>query len=296
MRYSMENASMKVEVESLGAELKSVLGKKSNIEYMWCSNPEYYKRSAPNLFPIVGSLKDGVYHYQGKTYKMGQHGYVRDVEWKVEKKDENTLVFTHQSDDTTKEKYPFDYAMELIYHMNGNRLEITWNIKNTGKEKMYFSCGFHPCFSCPVHGEADKGGYGYDMHMNGNVICRDFDVESGLALNSESELKLENGFAAFTKDFFDNGAYVIENNQTHEVSLRDPEGKNYLNVYFPEAPLFGLWSAEKKNVPYAAVEPWFGRCDKEDFNGSLEEREWGHVLAQGACFQAAYTIEIAGED
>lgn len=74
---------------------------------------------------------------------MGQHGYVRDVEWKVEKKDENTLVFTHQSDDTTKEKYPFDYEMELIYHMNGNRLEITWNIKNTGKEKMYFSCGSH---------------------------------------------------------------------------------------------------------------------------------------------------------
>lgn len=139
MRYSMENASMKVEVESLGTELKSVLGKKSNIEYMWCSNPEYYKRSAPNLFPIVGSLKDGVYHYQGKTYKMGQHGYVRDVEWKVEKKDENTLVFTHQSDDTTKEKYPFDYEMELIYHMNGNRLEITWNIKNTGKEKMCIS-------------------------------------------------------------------------------------------------------------------------------------------------------------
>ena len=85
-------------------------------------------------------------------------------------------------------------------------------------------------------------------------------------------------------------------NQTHEVSLRDPEGKNYLNVYFPEAPLFGLWSAEKKNAPYAAIEPWFGRCDKEDFNGSLEEREWGHALAQGACFQAAYTIEIAGED
>lgn len=97
MRYSMENASMKVEVESLGAELKSVLGKKSNIEYMWCSNPEYYKRSAPNLFPIVGSLKDGVYHYQEKTYEM-----------------------------------------ELIYHMNGNRLEITWNIKNTGKEKCVF--------------------------------------------------------------------------------------------------------------------------------------------------------------
>lgn len=43
-------------------------------------------------------FKNGVYHYQGKTYEM-----------------------------------------ELIYHMNGNRLEITWNIKNTGKEKMYIS-------------------------------------------------------------------------------------------------------------------------------------------------------------
>ena len=51
MRYSMENASMKVEVESLGAELKSVLGKKSNVEYMWCSNPECTK-SVPDCWKL----------------------------------------------------------------------------------------------------------------------------------------------------------------------------------------------------------------------------------------------------
>lgn len=292
MRYTIENENMKVEVESYGAELKSLYGKETEIEYMWCADPEYYKRTSPNLFPVVGTMKNGEYTYKNKTYKMGQHGYVRDMEWSVKKLSDSALVCELSSDEETKKKYPFDYTLSLTYEIIGKRLKITWNVHNDSEETMYFSLGFHPCFTCPVHGEENKRGYGYDLHMEGNAKSRNFDFETGLALDTVTEVPLQDGFAEFTEDFFSKGAYIIEENQTHEVSLRDREGKNYLNVYF-DAPLFGLWSAELKDAPYAAIEPWYGRCDGADFEGTLEEREWGNSLEASGDFARFYEIEIA---
>lgn len=292
MRYAIENENMKVEVESFGAELKSLYGKETGIEYMWCADPEYYKRTAPNLFPVVGTLKNGEYTYKNQTYKMGQHGYVRDMEWSITKPNDSTLVCKLSSDEETKQKYPFDYTLTITYEIIGKRLKVTWNVHNDGDEMMYFSLGFHPCFTCPVHGEENKRGYGYDLHMKGNMKSRNFDYESGLALNTETEVELKDGFAEFTPDFFTKGAYIVENNQTHQVSLKDPTGVDYLTVYF-DAPIFGLWSAETKDAPYAAIEPWYGRCDGADFNGTLEEREWGNSLESGKDFARFYEIEIA---
>lgn len=35
---------------------------------MWDAKPEYWKRTSPVLFPIVGSLNNGSYRYEGKEY------------------------------------------------------------------------------------------------------------------------------------------------------------------------------------------------------------------------------------
>ena len=39
MRYFLENESVKVEFESFGAEIKSLVTKATNPEYMWSANP-----------------------------------------------------------------------------------------------------------------------------------------------------------------------------------------------------------------------------------------------------------------
>ena len=36
MRYTLENENLKVEIDSFGAEIKSVKRKSDNFEYMWC--------------------------------------------------------------------------------------------------------------------------------------------------------------------------------------------------------------------------------------------------------------------
>lgn len=58
------------------------------------------------------------------------------------------------------------------------------------------------------------------------------------------------------------------------------------------APLVGIWSPPKKNAPFVCIEPWYGRCDSEVFEGELKEREWEQALAPGEVFQAEYKILI----
>ena len=77
MRYTLENENLKVEIDSFGAEIKSVKRKSDNFEYMWCGDKKYWGRTSPVLFPFVGAPKNKEYRYDGKTYTMGQHGFKR---------------------------------------------------------------------------------------------------------------------------------------------------------------------------------------------------------------------------
>lgn len=81
MRYTLENENLKVEIDSFGAEIKSVKRKSDNFEYMWCGDKKYWGRTSPVLFPFVGAPKNKEYRYDGKTYTMGQHGFARDMEF-----------------------------------------------------------------------------------------------------------------------------------------------------------------------------------------------------------------------
>ena len=59
-----------------------------------------------------------------------------------------------------------------------------------------------------------------------------------------------------------------------------------------EAPLFGIWSPAKIQAPFICIEPWYGRCDGQNFSGTLEEREWGNQLESGDLFEAGYEVII----
>lgn len=75
------------------------------------------------------------------------------------------------------------------------------------------------------------------------------------------------------------------------MALLDGKKGEYLAVEF-DAPLVGIWSPPKKQAPFVCIEPWYGRCDKEGFNGELKDREWGNTLEPGGEFAAEYRIII----
>lgn len=68
--------------------------------------------------------------------------------------------------------------------------------------------------------------------------------------------------------------------------------REYLTVTF-DMPLFGVWSPAGKHAPFICIEPWCGRCDRAEFEGTLEEREYGECLKTGETFRQEYGITVS---
>lgn len=292
MRYCLENDLLKVEVDSFGAELKSVYGKTTKREYMWQADKKFWGRTSPVLFPFVGSLKEKKYTFRGVEYPMGQHGFARDMEHTLTSQTEDTLWFALKSDEETLAKYPFAFVLEIGYRLEGNQVQVLWKVTNPGTEPMYFSIGAHPAFNCPLEGDDDK--YGYSLYFGGvdEIHHHGNDVPTGMALREDIVLPLNNHLAEITPGFFDRCTYMIEGAQTGEVGLVSKTGERFVTVSF-DTPLFAIWSPEGKNAPFVCIEPWYGRCDAEDFAGTLEEREYTNVCDAGEVFEASYVIGFA---
>ena len=97
MKYTIKNKCIKIEVDSFGAELKSLINLENDTEYLWQGDPKYWNRTSPVLFPIVGKLLDDEYTYKEKLYKMSQHGFARDKEFILVEQDERVLKFMQES-------------------------------------------------------------------------------------------------------------------------------------------------------------------------------------------------------
>ena len=292
MRYVLENEVLRVEIDSFGAEIKSVKRKLDNREYMWYADPKYWGRTSPVLFPFVGGCKDKEYRYDGKTYSMGQHGFARDMEHTLVSQTKDTIWFSLSSNEETLEKYPFAFILKIGYKLVDNEVEVLWNVENPDEKTMYFSIGAHPAFLCPINGEENKLGYGLkfaglkEVHHHGNT------TDTGLALMDEDlVLPLSDEKVYFTPGFFDRCTYMVEGKQTGEVSLVTPDGKPYVTVTF-DAPLFAIWSPEGKDAPFVCIEPWYGRCDAVGFDGTLEERAYENKLSAHETFDASYVMKF----
>ena len=291
MRYVLENELLRVEIDSFGAELKSVKNKATNQEYMWQADPQYWGRTSPVLFPFVGSLKNKCYTYEGNTYAMGQHGFARDMEHTLVSKSETAIYFELTHNEDTLAKYPFAFTLNLGYELVDNELKVIWEVTNPSEDKtLHFSIGAHPAFNCPLYGEENKAGYKFffagvdEIHHHGHT-------DAGLSIEEDVVLPLENHRAIMTPEFFDGSTYIIEQPPTNEIGVEDPNGNRFITVLF-NMPIVALWSPPGKNAPFLCIEPWFGRCDADDFEGTLEERAFNNKLEAGAKFETAYTIRF----
>ena len=293
MRYTLENDMLVVQIDSFGAELKSVRRKADDFEYMWQGDPKYWGRTSPVLFPFVGVPKDKEYLYAGKTYAMGQHGFARDMEFAQECVEKERIWFVLQSTEETLEKYPFSFRLHIGYELSGQEVKVLWKVEHADEKPMYFSIGAHPAFRCPLHGEENKLGYGLkfggltsELHHHGNT-------PEGLAVMDDQILPLEDGVVKFTPGFFDTCTYMVEGKQNREVSQLDKDSTAYVTDRF-DTLLFAALSPEKKEAPFVCIEPWFGRCDAVDFDGTLETRAYENELPADGVFEAEYTMEFWG--
>ena len=287
--YQISNEQISIQVDSMGAELKSLKKKDTDTEYMWEGDPAYWKRTSPVLFPLVGSLREGSFLLDGKRYPMGQHGFARDLEFQVKSEAANEIWFYLESDAQTLEKYPYAFLLELGYELQESTVIVKWKVTNPADGELYFSIGGHPAFCCPLQKGEEQEDYRIWFDAKEQVISGV--IENGLMTAGQAAYPLEDGCLRVTEHLFDHDALVIEHGQVHKVALVKPDGTHYLTVSF-DAPLFGVWSPPGKKAPFVCIEPWYGRCDAVDFAGTWQQREWGQCLSAGQCFEASYQISV----
>lgn len=279
MLYYLENDVLKIAVDTHGAELSSIFNKAKNEEMLWQGDPVYWGRKSPVLFPVVGKYKDGKTTYMGKEYALGQHGFARDSEFTLVEKTETKLAFQLTSNDETLEKHPFLFRLTCSFELIGNKIIVGWYVENIDNKKIYFSIGAHPAFYCKKSETV--------LSMNGDNLK--YNLINSDGLYTLPKFDIDNSFVLHDK-VFDEDALIIENSDVNEVSLIN-NAKKYLTVKF-DAKVFGIWSPAKKNAPFVCIEPWYGRCDAENFCGDITKREWSNSLEVNDNWYKEYEIII----
>lgn len=290
MQHTIQNNKLKLTVDNHGAEIKSLIRLSDGAELMWQADAAYWGRTSPVLFPLVGNYFEKTSIYDGKTYQMGQHGFARDMDFELVSQSDDELVFELHENQESLAKYPFAFTLTIGYKLIEDKVVVSWSVKNTNDQTMYFSIGGHPAFNCDLDTYTfrfEKAGAPVS-EFTANVIAGD---GSGCLSNESDMHKLDNGILKMSDQLFSKDALIIEDNQADRVTLVDAAGQDVLSVVFT-SPLFGVWSPVGKHAPFVCIEPWYGRCDRVGYNQKLETREYSNALSAGETFKVDYSIVV----
>ena len=94
----------------------------------------------PILFPACGRMKEGQYG------AVPKHGFARGTAWDIVRQSEDTLVLKMEDSAKTRESFPHGFTFTQTYRVEEDKLTLSQEIKNTGKNDLPFSLGFHPYF------------------------------------------------------------------------------------------------------------------------------------------------------
>ena len=287
---TLSNGIPTVQVNEFGAELQSI--RKNGHEYLWQGDPAFWGRRSPVLFPIVGSVWEKKYRVDGREYEMGQHGFARDTEFTLVSESDSEVWYRMESTEATRKVYPWDFVLEIGYKLSGNSLEVMWKVTNPSTEDIFFQIGAHPAFNYPDYNPQtqERGFFVFDN--KGPLDCIRIKEKGCVDAETLHPLALEDSALALNRNTFDEiDTIILQDSQVAEVALLKPDRTPYLTVRF-DAPVIGLWSPPCKNAPFICIEPWYGRCDRANYEGDFRHRDWVNTLAPGATFSASYTIVI----
>lgn len=280
-----------VSISKKGAELRSIKSH-SQIELLWTGDASVWPRHAPILFPIVGKLRNNSYTVSGKAYSLTQHGFARDVDFTQVSHSENVAHFRLNQTAQSKNIYPFDFELDIMYELQGAELITTYTVTNPSHPDLLFSIGAHPGFRCPVgNGETFEDYYlafERDQYLLSNL-------QDGLRSGTSTQLNVPHKKLHLNSSLFNNDALVFENNQIHSISLRSAKSAYAVTLHCKDWPYFGIWS-KKGCTEFVCLEPWYGIADGAGHNGALENKEGVLNLKKGETFKCRFSLCFQGFD
>ncbi len=290
--FTLENEKLKIAVQKTGAELCKITSVKNNIDFMWHANPKVWGSYAPNLFPIIGALKDGSYLFENQKYKLPKHGLIRNNnKVLLKEQSQDALTFKLCYDENSLKIYPFKFEFLITYQLTDNIITVTHTVKNhDDTSMMYFSLGGHPAFKCPVYNNEAYENYFLEFEHLENSKTHLINMENGLISNTTKPIFNNSNILTLRHDLFNDDALIFKDLKSKKTTLKSKSHGAILSVSYEDFPYLGIWA--KPNGDYVCIEPWLGIADNESTNQNLKEKEGILTLMPQQTFKASYSIEI----
>ena len=134
------------------------------------------------------------------------------------RKTSNSITYLLEDDEETFQSYPFHFQFFVTYTLFQNVIEVSFKIKNTGEQKMYFMVGGHPAFKVPLYPNEKYEDYYIEFEkeetvektkLNGNYLS----AETEPFLNHQKIIPLK--YRMFNPD-----AFVMKGLVSNHVELK----------------------------------------------------------------------------
>ncbi len=286
-RYTIETADLKAVVKAHGAELCS-LQDTTGLEYLWQAGPAW-PRHAPNLFPIVGRLKDDAVRHNGQTHRMTQHGFARDRVFSWGSRNASACMLSLHDDAETRSMFPFSFRFDVAYGIEKNTLAVTYGVTNTGDTILPAALGAHPAFRWPLKDGIPKDSYSLRFEKDENAGTRR--LGGGLLLDERFASPVQNKTLKLEDEVFARDAVIFDRPSSRRV-FYGADGSAGLEVSWDDSfTELGLWA--KPGADFLCIEPWHGMSSPEGFNGDITEKPGMMLIEPGKSRHMTWRVKIS---
>lgn len=286
-QHQISSNELLVKINEKGAEICSIMDKKSGFEFIWNANPQIWNRHAPVLFPIVGKLNNNTIEINKENYSMNQHGFARDLLFEPIEVYSDLLKFMLDYNDQTLELFPYKFRFFITYELVQSRLIVSYTCLNLGEEPMYYSVGAHPGFSLP-----SKNLEEYSIVFEKPENLERHLLTNGLLNGKIEQLGTDVSSLRLNNELFSKDAIILKNLNSTWLKLVQTEKKYAIKLNFEEFAYMGIW-AKQGCSDFICLEPWNGIADCEGFTGDITQKEGVLKLVPGAEQTFSYSLEFS---
>lgn len=290
----IENEQLRVEVDELGGQLRSIYDKTEELEYLWQRDKKIWSSSAPVVFPVIGKLNNFTCYFNGKSYSMKSNGIVRYNSLEIVEQGKTYVEFLYTNNDKImKDCYPYKCRFYLRYEITDSSLLVTTTIHNDDNKTMYYNYAGHPGFRVPLYkGESCND---YYVEFEKNEVLNVFDVcESGQLLETKTQFFHNEKRFFIRKNLFKKEAIAFYHPKSKRVYIKSLLHDKKIIVHFTGFDNLAIWSPyiNDEDLRFICIEPWIGHTDFKGYEGEFSQRDEVASLDSGSVRKHEYRIEF----
>jgi galactose mutarotase-like enzyme len=271
---TLTHGDARATIALLGAEARQwrIAGR----DLLWPGDPAIWSDISPILYPVVGWTRDGEERVDGRTYKLGLHGFARFETFAVETSEPDFARLRLVDNEHTRAVYPFAFALALEYRLTANALAIAIEVANPGEKRAPYACGLHPGFRWPL-GAAGRSGARVRFEKAERPEVPEL-APGGLVRATTRAIPLSGRDLPLSDALFELDALCFLDCNSRSLAFIDASGASITMEYgsFQHA---ALWT--RPHAPFLCLEAWTGYSDTDGFTGDLSDKPGMRTLEPG---------------